>query len=572
MSAMPATKPEDIDQFSLLELDLDGGPRGVAQDEREELRPIDMLDLDYPRCVRCQARRPLNGDGVCQGCYQERTSAELAALAEEVQEEDEWGSTPEELAAAAAPEFSAIAAESTSNAGVQGIGSVSGGQMQGVGFTAAEGYITSLRNGVKRETGELYIRILREQHGIEFDRSQAALWLDDRPQLPEGAGIVHMPTPGSVPLFERPRAERRFMVGKTQAESERQAKIELRPGELVAGSVAEGNGILVGWRGDRQMTRGALVEALTRLGHAEWAPKPKDARAQAGRAVATLTGYHIKAERKGAVRAGQPQRPAGQHRWFVGKVNDMARPGEQYGLHVLTMTLAPNGELSGTGDQALAGQVIDDYKQRCADELYTSADLTAWMAETLREKCGAVNYAVGWYVPAKHRPKAIELCKAIAATGWGSDWLGSAERPALPIATCDELRDGLVRGLKDEVAQLCGKLEDERVKARADREQAINDAIAAGEDANTVRRKGDIGETRAHSYLSSFRDVGRRALAYGELLGEERVATMRSAIGDAIAELEGLLGEDYSGARERFMHLWDEVEFDLRKARDGDAS
>lgn len=582
MSAMPQVTADEANHFDLLELD-DTPTRNRIETPATPTyeRQLDLVDdVEHTVCLTCHQARPVNELSVCQGC---------ATVAAEAAEETVFGalpddtSTPAQLSSELA-DLAAIATESTGNAAVQGIGSVTGGEMRGVGFSTAEGYLTSLRHGVKRETGEMYIRILREHHGIEVNPGTIAPWIDAAPALPEGVGVRHVPAghvEGSAGIFERPRAERRFIVGPSQNETERQAAIDLRPGELVAGSVAEGNGILVGWRGDSQMTRGALLEALDRLGHKDWAPKPKDARAQAGRAVGTLTGYHIKAERKAQViRRGMAARPSGEHRWFVGQVNTMSTPGENYGTTVLVMTLSPSGELTGAGDQELAAKVIADYKQRCADELYTSADLTSWLAETLKERCGAVNYAVGWYIPANHRGDAIALCNAVSATGWGNNWLGSKERPALPIATCDELRDGLVRGLKDEVAELIGKLETERAKARQEREDAIAaaraEAIANGEDPSvahiTVRRRGDIGEDRAQTYLLSMRDISRRVLAYGELLGEERVASARGAVLDVVAELEGLLAADYQGIGARFAAVFDEIADDIRRERAREAA
>src|SRR5262249_27545143 len=156
---------------------------------------------------------------------------------------------------------------------------------------------------------------------------------------------------------------------------------KLEAGQVVGGAVAEGHGVLVGWHGDRQITRAVLLEALRRIGREDWAPKPKDARAQAGRAMAAAgAAYHVQADPKGAITSHQGGNTSGQHRWRLGQIDSMGQPGDAYGRTVLVMTLEPDGRLHGAGLQHLAQLIIDDYTARCAQELYTSADLTQWLA------------------------------------------------------------------------------------------------------------------------------------------------------------------------------------------------
>lgn len=389
-------------------------------------------------------------------------------------------------------------------------------------------------------------------------------------------GREHSDSGASLGIFERPAAERRFIVGpsadRVQEEVIRPGKLEA--GQVVAGAVAEGHGVLVGWRGDRQITRAVLLDALRNIGREEWAPKPKDARAQAGRAMAAAgSSYHCKADRKSGAITRSEGAATGRHVWRLGRVDDMGAPGQAYGRTVAVMTLSPNGELGGNGDNAVVTAIVNDYTERCAQELYTSADLTSWLANTLVTHCGAVNYAVGWYIPARHREAATALCNAVSNTGWGSDWLGNITRPALPIATCDELRDGIARGLKDEVAQVLAKLHTERSAAAEEKQRRMADAqlVARADERDAAfqsaaKLAGDIGPQRAGTFLKELKAIATRVIAYSELLGDVRMGSARRAVHEAVCELEGLLDADNSGISQRFGLIFEELAEDMRKS------
>lgn len=177
-------------------------------------------------------------------------------------------------------------------------------------------------------------------------------------------------------------------------------------------------------------------------------------------------------------------------------------------------------------------------------EIYQAADVTAWLGGILRSEYTAVRFGVGWYVPARYAEAAGKLCQAVANLGWGSDWI----LPALPVATSDQLRDGIVRGLTDEVSGLIARLATERATAKYE------------------RTKGDIGPKRAGSFLAELRGIGQRIVAFGAVLGEERVAKARESVRLAIVELETVLGDDYTGISARFAGVWDEIAADRRRS------
>lgn len=391
-------------------------------------------------------------------------------------------------------------------------------------------------------------------------------------------GREHRDSGASLGIFARPAAERRFIVGPNAQQIENQV---IRPGELVAGQVvagaaAEGHGVLVGWRGDRQITRAVLLEALRAIGREEWAPKPKDARAQAGRAMSAAgSSYHVKADRKGAVTTREGSAVSGQHRWRIGQIDMMGSPGDHYGMTVAIMTLSPEGALTCAGDLGIGQRIIDDYTSRCAQELYTSADLTAWLTMILQSHCAAISYGRSdLYVPAKHRDSAIALCQAVSDTGWGCDWLGSKDRPAVPLATGEQLRTGIATGLKDEVAQVLARLHAEREAAKLNKitRRAAAESIAgqAGIEARQAADTllGDIGPTRAGSFLRDLKAIASRVVAYGELLGEDRMGNARRAVHEAVCELEGLLDSENSGISQRFGLIFEELAEEAKRKGD----
>lgn len=504
MTAMPQNT--DPDRFDLLEMDNYRSTRvDVAPDDASDR--FELLEIDEPEATpRVTRSEPAHVNEVQPSPSQlDEASAE------------DFGAPPDELVS--------IAAESSVNAAAPSSGAF-GSVRQVTAANAVAGHVSNY-------------------------------------------GQEHADSGASLGIFARPAAERRFIVGQGTQES--QAEV-LRPGkltsgEVVAGAVAEGHGVLVGWHGDRQITRAVLLEALTGIGREAWAPKPKDARAQAGRAMAAAgSSYHVKADRKGAVTRNEGANVSGQHTWRLGQIDNMGQPGDAYGRTVLLMTLEPDGRLHGAGDQVISGRIVADYADRCARELYASADLTAWLSGILSAHCGGVDYAVGWYIPAKHRDAAIALCNAVSATGWGNSWLGSKERPALPIATCDELRDGIARGLKDEVAQVLAKLHTEREAAKAEKDRRlaalrdITDTKALLE-AEVAARKlaGDIGPQRASTFLKDLKTVATRVIAYSEILGEDRMGSARRAVHEAVCELEGLLDSDNSGISQRFGLIFEEL-------------
>lgn len=512
-----------------------------------EMIPLDMTNPGQP-CVDCGEKRPTDERGRCQFCAEEISvsdvepttapmSVPLLPISDRVLSHP-LIPTPVDMMPNA---FAAIASESTSNAAVQGIGSQRGpnATMRGVGFASREGYITAIRNGVPDHTHASYLTTLRAQYGM----TSADLSALDLPgpmavtALPVGAGIVHTPTGPSV--FDRPRSERAFVVGPKADEIEQVPRIQIEHGKLVAGAAAEGHGVLIGWRGLGQLTRGKLTIALAEIGRSDLLPAPMSARSQAGQAVTKYNnlGMVVRVARRGTGATWGA-------RWTILTVNHANKAGQSGGDIMLVIDLLPNGELRFEGDEAMAASIKADYDERIAGEIFEAGAVTSWLNGKLYDHFKAVSFGVGSYVPQKHAAAAEQLCEAVRSTGWGYGWIS----PALPIADSSQLRDGIVRGLKEEVADLMARLATER------------------EIAKTERKDGDIGEKRAGTYLKALRDIGQRIVAYGQVLGEERVSVCRETVRTAIAALETLLNDDFTGISQRFAGVWEEIERDQRKS------
>lgn len=511
-----------------IDLEMDFTAPSSATPESFDPIDLDLTDAKSPRCAGCNAVGvDLNEQSICQLCY--------------VATESEFGAPVATLA----QDLTAIAAGGAANAAVTGIGSRRAGTMRVVGFNNEQGYIQAIRNGVPGHTHESYLQTLRVTYGMTT-ADIAALALPGPmavTALPDGPGVKHVPTGPSV--FDRPRAERAFVVGPTAGNYvEPAAVVKLEHGSIVAGAVADGHGVLVGWSGKGRLTRGALLDAIALL--AVKAPQATSARAQAGRVMSDLTGlgYVVRVAREGAGQANHTM-------WTVGRVNHRSAVGAELGSVEMRATLRPDGTISTEGNEGLGLQVQAKYAALVEGEIYQAGDITSWLGRTLSVAYDAVRFGVGWYVPARHAAHAAELCATVSKI-WGTDWIV----PALPVATSDQLRDGIVRGLTSEVDALMARLATERATA---------DAAAKAKDGR-ASSVGDIGPKRGQTFLHELRGIGARIVAYGQILGEERLASAQEQVRQAVAELETVLGDDYSGIAARFAGVWDEIELDRKRS------
>lgn len=340
---------------------------------------------------------------------------------------------------------------------------------------------------------------------------------------------VVAPAPAAAPRGDVP-ADLRAELQERRAESDA-ARGALRTGDLIAGAVATGHGVLVSWSGKGELTRAQIVSLVAAAGcPADWAPAARTAHAQAGAALDTLNGrgYVVRAARSGGKTAAERGYKA---RWTVGAITHGGVVGGQLGTTVLVATLSLDGRLELDGDATLAAEVRVEFDRRTGGEVVGSADVTAWLRSVLVGHLGAVRLGGSYYVPRASVDQAVALCQEVA-TVWGCDWM----LPALPIATSDQLRAGLANGLAAEAQDVLDELEAQRAAATKD-------------------GKSEIGSRAAATLLAKLIKVQDRAAGYAALLGEKETARVRGAIGKAVETIRPLV----SDTTQRGNLIWEEV-------------
>lgn len=296
----------------------------------------------------------------------------------------------------------------------------------------------------------------------------------------------------------------------------------LTDGTLIAGARAEQQGSLMGWTGRKEANRATLCAALATAGApSDWAPKSKSAHAHAGAAIGRLSRDGlIPRTARGADAISQGDRRRGvSGRWIVVNANLQGQVGDAAGSIVLTAELI-NDRLVLTGDPVLAAEVRADYERLAGGDVYAAADVTGWLGGVLRTKLGAVRMAQAWYVPSGNVALGAAICEAIAATGWGTDWM----LPALPVATSAQLRQGLARGLTTEARDVLDDLANQRAAAKE-------------------AKRTDIGERAAATLLKRLQEVNDRAAQYALILGPEYTADVRRTIKAALDTVRPLCSD-----------------------------
>lgn len=308
--------------------------------------------------------------------------------------------------------------------------------------------------------------------------------------------------------------------------------------DMIAGAAASGNAVLCGWDGSGELRRAQIAERVAAAGLSAFLlPIARTSRAQLGRAIADACGsrYEFRAERGERAAAERPYAA----RWSVGAVNHGAEVGAAYGRCVATVTLAANGELIiDTDDHALATQIREEHRRLVDEEVYSAADTTAWLRNILCNVFGGVKLGGIYYVPRSSAARAESLCTEMA-TIWGTNWIS----PALPVATTEQLRHGLARGLADEANTIISKFTEAR-------------DTAAREHYRGDRRSPDLSARAATTFLRELRTVAERIVSYAALLGAALVAPLRASVNAAIEQANALLDD----TAQRASLIGDEIE------------
>lgn len=363
---------------------------------------------------------------------------------------------------------------------------------------------------------------MSERNDIDTRFSLLDLDIPGRPNRdPEPTPEPQRPALAPSPMFARPAAVSQNPLGLTPAEMQGAANRQPQPAQpvpsesprlsgdnMVAGSVAAGHGALVGWLGNGELNRGVIIAALDRANcPTEWAPKPKSYRAHAGKAVQNLNnhGYIARADRKAQLDESGKRQTAkkGQHRWIVGRANVNGDLDENFGQVIAIVEL--HGETLHTrGSHSVCEAVTVEYRRTLESEVLTAGEVTQWLKSVMRGRFGAIQMGGIYYVPAQHVEMANRLCVEMGRD-WGCGWIV----PALPVATGDELRAGLAKGLESEVNELSDRFETEMETAKAS-------------------GRAQLGPRAAQSYYSRLNDIVAKCRSYSDVLGQAHVAAVQA--------------------------------------------
>jgi len=302
-----------------------------------------------------------------------------------------------------------IASEGATNAAGATIGSMAGGQLRGVGFTSAEGYVTALANGVKQATADEYKRVLATSYAYTTEQIAAlTVTIIAESTLPVGEGIVHDHRVGGLTLHEQ------------RAQQQREAAQQLRRTQDAAAvafaqrftATAEDPTAWweIGWDGHGSITRGELIAAVGR------APEPKVAETQLGRTMDSLRHTHDCAlvTPPGGVR----------RRWQIGRGRQHnAFVGAEYGRVLAIVDMMPDGTLRWEGDASIVAEVRAEYDRLTSEEIFRPGDVTSWLGQILRYQYGARRSAHNYLVPPERREEARELCTKLSSVWARGSWV-----------------------------------------------------------------------------------------------------------------------------------------------------
>lgn len=271
--------------------------------------------------------------------------------------------------------------------------------------------------------------------------------------------------------------------------------VRLVHGNMVAGAGAEGHGVLIGFDGRKPMAHATLCGLAREAGMPEaWLPSVREPATQARRATHYQVRSHLTfyTEERG-------------RKWRLERPIDTAAPGEKSGEVALVVSLNDDGTIDTHGDRELAAAVRERFDMLIGGAVHRATDITAWLREVLRYRLSAVKYGGNWYIPRRHRATAERICETFHRAGWGENWMV----PALPIATTEQLAQGLANGLAGEIAEIIDEVDEAK-------------ATAAAKDK-------PMAEMTASRLLVQLRNVAERVCQYGALLGDKHVAACRDA-------------------------------------------
>jgi hypothetical protein len=195
---------------------------------------------------------------------------------------------------------------------------------------------------------------------------------------------------------------------------------------------------------------------------------------------------------------------------------------------VLTVELTGT-ELEFKGDTGLAATVGGIFDELRDAEVYQAGDVTDWMQRFLRG-LGATRFGVGYYVPNAGRTRANAVCASLASR-WGTAWIC----PLLPVATTEELRQGIARGFSEDVQACVASFVVASGAAKAEGKE-----LSGGEANRLLRVLGDISE---------------RVVSYRGLCGDDIIRPIVESMNGMITELQAIARRNGTEVRGSLLEL-----------------
>jgi hypothetical protein len=450
-----------------------------------------------------------------------------------------------------------IATEGAANASTQGAGSLAGGQMRGVGYSSAEGYVRALGLGVKAGTAEEYKRTLRDRFGYTPEQvAGLTVTLLPESDRPVGAGVLHKPDGKST--AEMTREELRAHMAATNpagiAKAQAAAVGEALKQTVLHGLVSSGRGLVVSpGRAQHGVTVPAseLRAALAQIDRDDLAPKIKSSVAQFGAVMGALNGNGLRswaAKRREAANAGETWPADTVSRWIVGHLNGGSSLGS-LGDKELVAELTSAGEVRFVGGSAtLRGQVVDAFDTRIAEQAYNATDLLAWFRRVLYTEFHGVEWGGFIYCPGNKDQVAPVRAFVAAVKPLLGRTIGVGE------AVSDEaLVEGIGDSLLDEVIAV-EKAYTAAQAAAAKRE--YDKAHKAGlptEDCELAARRAVVLSDAAGTRIDELNVAAGRVDGFAPMLGELQTKAIRARIEQLRSKLTPLI--DATSERFRQMDL-----------------
>jgi len=359
-----------------------------------------------------------------------------------------------------------------------------------------------------------------------------------------------------VPVQAMPIARAAGLSGPAEIVAPAPRQAPIRANAMVAGAAASGHGVLVGFSGRGTMTHAEYTTLCdTAAIPADWRMTPKTAHAQIGRIVQGLNnlGFVARADKTKAQRAiaARPNRP-GYHqgalpvptwtaRYQIARTSRTGSVGGAFGEIVCTVTLTATDEVQiESSDADLAARIRTDFDSAMASSVYQAVDVSSWIASTIVERYRGARLGGNWYVRREHAERCERLLRCFAQ-GWGKEWL----LPPLPVATSDELCQGLVKNFTAEAEIVL-----------ASYRESLDAARKRGEDR--------ISSRAARPLWSEITTLAERAVEFSSLFSEHSgLRNLRSVLSAAANEI----AESLDGMTQRFELIFDELAREAGGAR-----